>query len=127
MAGLTDAGEIKALDAVSGVAPSASRWLALYTAAPGEATAGTEVANAAAYARQPVTMAAAAAGATSNSATVTWPAATGSWGTVVAVGLVDSATQGAGNVLAVATFTGIAVASPNVFEILAGQFQITLD
>lgn len=131
MAGLSDTYENRALDwvLVTGTPTRASgTWLALYTAAPTDSTAGTEVTNANAYARQAVTFNAAASGSTANAATVTWPAATGSWGTVAAVAVVDSATHGAGNVIAYGNLTASqAVANTNVFEILAGQLTVTQD
>jgi hypothetical protein len=130
MAGLSDTFENRALDwiLVTGTPTRASgTWLALYTAAPTDSTAGTEVTNANAYARQAVTFNAASGGATANAATVTWPAATGSWGTIVAVAVVDSATHGAGNVIAYGTLTSQAIVATNVYEILAGELDITLD
>ena len=128
MPGLTDTWENRALDYVLGVNPSANRWLALYTVAPTDSTAGTEVPNSNNYSRQPVTFNAASGGATSNASTVTWPAATGSWGTIVAVGVVTSATHGGGElVVPVALTPNQAVANTNVFEILAGELDITAD
>lgn len=131
MAGLSDTYENRALDwvLVTGTPTRASgTWLALYTTAPTDSTAGTEVTNANAYARQSVTFSAAASGSASNSATVTWPAATGSWGTVTSVAVVDSATYGAGNVIAYGNLSASqAVANTNVFEILSGQLVVTAD
>lgn len=82
-----------------------SVWVALYTVAPTDSTSGTEVTNANAYARQST---AAVWGAASvgdpssiaNSVQISFPVATpATWGTVVAMALVDSATHAAGNQL----------------------------
>jgi len=75
---------------------AATVYAALYTVAPTATTAGTEVAGGA-YARQSITWAAAAAGSIANSAPVTFPVATGAWGTVVAAAVCDAAA--AGNIL----------------------------
>jgi len=102
-------------------------WLALYTTAPTDSTAGTEVTNANNYSRQAVTFDAAASGATQNASTVTWPTASGSWGTVVAVACVDSATHGGGNIIFYTTLdVNKAVGSGDVFEILDGDLDFSL-
>lgn len=131
MAGLSDTYENRALDwlLVTGSPTRASgTWLALYTAAPTDSTAGTEVANSGSYARQAVTFDAASGGATANAADVTWPTATGSWGTIVAVAVVDSATHGAGNVIAYGNLAANkTIGSGDVFEILAGSLDVTME
>jgi hypothetical protein len=72
--------------------------VALYTAlTDGEVVTVTEVTNANAYARTAVTFGAPSGGIMTNSAKVTFPTPSGSWGTVVGWGIVDSATHGAGN------------------------------
>lgn len=61
MAGkLSDSGADDALRAALGIAPSASRWLALCSSAPTSSTLGTELSGSG-YARQPVTFGAPAA------------------------------------------------------------------
>lgn len=52
-----------------------------------------------AYARKAVTFGNAASGSASNSATVTFDAATADWGTITAIAIMDGATVGADNVL----------------------------
>jgi len=76
--------------------PAATVYAALYTVAPTATTPGTEVSGGS-YARQAATFAAAAAGSTSNSAPITFPVATGAWGTVVAAAVCDAVA--AGNIL----------------------------
>ena len=68
-------------------------YLALYTAAPGEAGGGTEVAGAS-YARQQVTFGDPSDGEMVNSAAIEFPTATEAWGTAVAWGLCDALTGG---------------------------------
>jgi len=52
-----------------------------------------------AYARKAVTFGNAASGSASNSATVTFDAATAEWGTVTAIAILDGDTEGSNNVL----------------------------
>ena len=80
-----------------------------------------------AYARQSVAFAAAASGSTTNSATITFPAATANWGTVTHIAILDNDTEGAGNVL----FWGAVSASKQIdsgdtFQITAGNLTVTL-
>jgi len=79
---------------------------ALYTAAPGEAGGGTEVANSGSYTRPTLNPSdsnwAATSGSdglTSNLAAITYSAPTGNWGTIAHMAILDSATYGAGNML----------------------------
>ena len=71
---------------------------ALYTVAPTDSTSGTEVTNANAYSRQSMTMAKTTSTVNPN-ADVTFTEASGSWGTVVAMAMCDSATHAAGNII----------------------------
>lgn len=68
-------------------------YAALFTAAPGEAGGGTEVSGNA-YARQAVTFGAPSDGVCLNSALVTFPTATGNWGTITHWALFDASTNG---------------------------------
>lgn len=128
MAGsLSDYAELKLLDHVLGTAAYAKPtvYLALFTVAPGEAGGGTEVSGGA-YTRQAVAFTAAAAGATANTADVTFPTATASWGTVVAVGIMDAST--AGNLLAFSTLAASKViGSGDVLKVAAGALTVSLD
>ncbi len=87
---LTNYGENRILGLYSG---DGKHYLALFTAAPGEAGGGTEVSGGA-YARQEVTFAAASNGSMKNNAAIEFPTATANWGTAVAWGLYDAATGG---------------------------------
>jgi hypothetical protein len=94
MTAMSDHLENKLLDHVLrnvAYTPPTTVYLALYTVAPTDAGGGTEVAGGS-YARQAVTFGAAAAGACSNSGTVTFtnmPTVA-----VVAVALLDASTGG---------------------------------
>lgn len=68
-------------------------YAALFTTIPTDAGPGTEVSGGS-YARIAITNAAAASGAISNSTAVTFPAATGSWGSIVAFAIFDALTVG---------------------------------
>lgn len=74
-------------------ASPASIWVALFTTAPTEAGGGVEVAGGG-YARQQVLWAVPAAGATSNTADVTFPVATANWGVVTSFALMDAIVGG---------------------------------
>lgn len=110
------------LDELTGVSPSATRYVALFTAAPTDAGGGTEVSGGS-YARQVVAFDAAASRATSNTDTETWPTATANWGTVVAVAIMDAST--AGNMLWwSALTTSRTVNSGEIYEMAAGALDL---
>lgn len=99
-------------------------FLALYTVTPTESTAGTEVTGGS-YARQAVTMTV-TGNTASNSATVEWPAATASWGTVLAAAIVDASTGG--NIIVYSALTASkTIASGDVFRFPTGDFDVTLN
>lgn len=110
--------------------PPATVYVALFTVVPGENSAGTEVSGNA-YARQSIAFAApgapgsGTAGQILNSADVTFPTATGSWGTVVAIGLLDASTVG--NLMAYETGFSLAVAANDAPRFQAGNFAVTMD
>jgi hypothetical protein len=68
-------------------------YVGLYTTDPTDANVGTEVSGGS-YARQSVTFGAPSDGLTASDADVTFPQATGNWGTVGWVGILDAATSG---------------------------------
>ena len=117
------------LTASAYTAPS-TRYIALFTADPGEAGSFTnEVSTSGtAYARQAVTFAAASSGTSATNATVTFPAATASWGTITHVAVVDGGTAGAGNVLFYgAVTTSKAIDTGDTFQITSGNLTISLN
>lgn len=119
--------ETEILDHVFGgnayTAPS-TLYLALYTAAPSDTGGGTEVSGAS-YARQSAAMTVSGDTATT-SASVEFPAAGGSWGTVTHVGVFDASSGG--NLLAYGALTASkAIDTGDIFRISAGSLDITLD
>jgi hypothetical protein len=104
-------------------APS-TLYLALFTGAPGEAGGGTEVSGSA-YARQTAAFTVSGNTAT-NSGSIEFPTATGSYGTVSHVGVFDASSSG--NLLCYATLSASkAIESGDVFRVPAGDLDITLD
>jgi len=104
--------------------------LALFTADPGETGSMTyEVSGTGtAYARQAITFASASGGVSANDATVTFPVATASYGTVTHVAITDSATRAAGNILYYsAVTTAKAIDTSDQFQVTAGNLTISLD
>lgn len=121
--------ENKLLDHALGTATfakPAAVYLGLFTADPGEAGPGTEVAGLG-YARQQVQFSAASAGATENTTLITFPqAAGGAWGTITHWALFDAST--AGNMLISGAFAASRViADTDQLLINAGDIDITLD
>jgi hypothetical protein len=110
----------------------ATIYLALCTADPtetGTAAAMSEVPNTGAYARTAITFAAPIAGSRRvvQNNIVTFPQATGSWGTVTHYALVDSATHGAGNLLASGNFTSsFGVVAGNTPSVASGQVYVEI-
>ena len=101
-------------------------YAALFTAAPGEAGGGTEVSGNA-YARTAVTFGAPTAGATDNTADVTFPTASGgNWGTVTHVAIFDAST--AGNMLLYGALTASKVVNDgDTFKFNTGDLDVTFD
>jgi hypothetical protein len=102
----------------------ATPYIALYTTDPTDADTGTEVSGGS-YARQSVTMGAPSNGVSTNSADVTFPTATGSWGTVAYIGIRDAST--AGNLLYhTALDVSKTVTTGDIFKISTGNLSVTL-
>jgi hypothetical protein len=99
-------------------------YVALYTTDPTDADTGTEVSGNG-YARQSVTFSAPSDGATSNSAAVEFPQATGSWGTVAYIGLRDASSGG--NLLYHTPLDASkTIATGDVFRIAIGSLTVTI-
>ena len=129
MAGFSDYLEDAVLDHVFGgsayTAP-ATLYVALYTVAPTDTGGGTEVTGGA-YARQTSTFTVSGTDPTTatNAAAIEYPTATGDYGTVVAVGILDALSGG--NLLAYADLTtSKTVSTGDVFRFDAGDLDITL-
>lgn len=99
-------------------------YVSLWTSNPTDAGSGTEVSGGS-YARTAVTFGAPANGVTTNNADVTFPTATGSWGTVGWIGINDAATSG--NLLYhTALDTSKQIDSGDIFKIASGNLSVTL-
>lgn len=132
MGSITNYLEVKLLDhTLNGVAytPAATLYLALCTADPTDAATGAsmnEVADSGAYVRKAIAFGAAASRAISNSGQVSFDQASGSWGTVTHYAIVDSATYGAGNVLAHGALSeSKAIVSGNTPSVGVGEVVIS--
>ena len=102
----------------------ATVYVSLYTTDPTDADSGTEVSGGS-YARTAVTFDAPSNGVTQNSADVTFPTATGSWGTVSHIGVHDASTSG--NLLFhTALDTAKTIDSGDIFKIETGNLTVTL-
>jgi hypothetical protein len=104
----------------------ATVYVSLWTSDPTDAGSGTEVSTSGTgYARTAVTFGAPSNGASTNSADVTFPTATASWGTVGWIGINDAATSG--NLLYhTALDTSKTIDSGDIFKISTGNLSVTL-
>ena len=127
----SDYAEAKILDHITGKAsftmPTA--YVALFVGNPLDTGAGGAEVSGSNYSRVATSAsdwASAASGATSNAVAITFPIASGSWGTVDYFALYDAST--AGNILAAGALTsGEAVGSGDVPSFAIGDLDITLD
>jgi hypothetical protein len=101
--------------------PPATVYLALYTSDPTVADSGTEVSGNG-YARVACAFNAATTSGCANTSDTSFPAATGSWGTVTHMAVRDAST--AGNLLYFGPITSFTVSSGNIVTILAGNLVI---
>lgn len=100
-------------------------YVGLYTSDPGDDNSGTEVSGGS-YARQILSVTTATAGIVTSSADVTFPQATGSWGTISHIGLLDAIT--AGNLLMHTPLTtSRVIESGDVIKISTGSLTASLD
>lgn len=131
MGSITDFLEAELLDHVFNAAytPPVNVYVALATADPTDAATGAsmnECANSGAYQRTAITFAAAASRSVDQSGTVTFPEATGSWGTVTHWAIVSTQTYGAGDVLAHGALSASKViVSGNTPSIASGEIDVT--
>lgn len=102
----------------------AQPYVALFTSNPTDAGTGTQVSGGS-YARTAVTFGAPSNGVSTNSADVTFPTATASWGTVTHIGIYDASTGG--NLL---YHTPLDIAKTidtgDIFKIATGNLSVTL-
>lgn len=111
------------LRATTYTAPS-TVYVGLYTSDPTDANTGTEVSGGS-YARQAATFGAPSNGASVTTADITFPTATGSWGTVGWIGILDASTSG--NLLYHSPLDASkTISSGDIFKISAGNLSVTL-
>jgi len=135
MAGkLTNYSENKILDHIlmnTAYPRPANLFLALCTADPGEGATGANIVEPVAmgYERQPCDdWGSAASRAIANDAAITFPTATGTWGTMAYFAILDSVTAGAGNVIAYGTITpNKPIVSGDVAVIEIGDLDVSWD
>ena len=102
----------------------ATVYISLHTADPTDAGTGTEVSGGS-YARQSATFAAPSNGASATNADVTFPQATGNWGTIGWIGIWDALTTG--NLLYhTALDASKAIDTGDIFKIASGSLTVTL-
>jgi len=110
--------------------PAATLYLALATADPTDAGTGAsmnECANTGSYARTAIAFGAAASRRVTQSGAVNFPTASGGWGTVSHWAILDSATHGAGNVLAYGAFgTPKSVVSGNSPTVATAEIYVEI-
>lgn len=108
----------------TGYTSPATVYVGLYTSDPTDANTGTEVSGGS-YARTAVTFGAPSDGVTTNSAAVEFPQATGSWGTVGWIGILD-ASSGGNLLYHTALDASKTIASGDIFKIATGSLSVTL-
>ena len=102
----------------------ATVYVSLWTSDPTDAGSGTEVSGGS-YARTAVTFGAPTNGVTTNSADVTFPTATASWGVVGWIGINDAITTG--NLLYHSPLdTSKTIDTGDIFKISTGNLSVTL-
>lgn len=104
----------------------AAVYVGLWTADDGlEANTQTSEVSGGSYARELAGLSASSDGTSSNASDITFTTATGSWGTITTVALLDAST--AGNVLMYSPLDASkAVASGDTFKINAGDLDVTI-
>lgn len=99
-------------------------YVGLYTSDPTDANTGTEVTGGS-YARQEATFGAPSNGASTISAAIEFPQATGSWGTVAYFGILDASTGG--NLLYHGALTASkTIDTGDVFKFATSALTVTL-
>jgi len=129
MAAASDFLELKLLDhalATTAYTAPGNVYVGLHTGSPGDDDAGSNEISGNGYTRKVAAFAAAASGSASTNATITFDAATGTWGTITHISLYDATTSG--NLMfhgAVTTSKQIEIG--DTFQISSGNLTISLD
>lgn len=129
MSAASDYLELEVLDHVLGngaYTPATTLYLGLWTADDGlEAGTITSEVSGGSYARETIAFDTAASGSSSNTSTVTFTTATGNWGTITHVAVMDALTSG--NVLFHgAVTTSKTIETGDTFQVSAGNLTISL-
>ena len=99
-------------------------YVALFTSDPTDAGSGTECSGSG-YARQSATFSAPSNGSASTNADVSFPQATGAWGTITHFGIFDASSSG--NLLYHGALTASkTIASGDLLKITSTNFTVTL-
>ena len=99
-------------------------YVGLFTSDPTDAGSGTEVSGGS-YARTAVTFGAPSNGTSTNSAAVEFPQATGNWGTITHIGILDASSLG--NLLYhTALDSSKTIETGDIFKIAIGSLSVTL-
>lgn len=100
-------------------------YVGLFTSDPTDAGSGTEVSGGS-YARQSLSVTTASGGITTSSADINFPQATGNWGTVSHIGILDALTSG--NLLMHTPLTtSKTIDTGDILKISSGNLTVTLD
>lgn len=101
-------------------------YVGLHTSSPADDASGTGEISGNNYSRKEASFASATGGSASTSATITFDAASGTWGTISHIGIYDASS--AGNLLFHgAVTTSKTIESGDTFQISSGNLSISLD
>lgn len=128
MAAMSDDLETKLLNATlrnTSYTSPVTVYAALFTDATDDSGGGTEVSGGS-YARQSCSFAAPSGGASTTDATITFPTATASWGTVTHAAIYDAVTAGNSMFHGALTASKV-VGDGDIFKFLTGDLTVTLD
>ena len=99
-------------------------YVGLYTSDPTDANSGTEVSGGS-YARKSASFGAPSNGVSTTSADITFDQATGSWGTITHIGILDASSSG--NLLYHTPLDASkTIDTGDIFKIAAGSLTVTL-
>jgi hypothetical protein len=100
-------------------------YVGLFTDAPSDTGSGTEISGNS-YARVALSVSTATSGVVTSSANVTFPQATGDWGTISHLAIFDALTSG--NMLMYTELTtSKVIGNGDIFQISSGNLTVTLD
>jgi hypothetical protein len=100
-------------------------YVGLFTAAPTDTASGTEVSGNS-YARQVLSVSTASDGVVTSDSDITFPQATGNWGTIVALGVHDALSSG--NLLMYTDLTtSKTIETGDILKVSTGSLTVTLD